>query len=176
MTEQDLESALLAVIPAAENLVAPHRRRLDTNAALGVPAHVTVLYPFLPASAVDETVRGELARLFSAFPRFSVTFDRTDWFGENVLWLGPSDPAPFRALTDLVYAAFPACPPFGGEFEDAVPHLTVGHSRPVAEMRAAEAAVRPGLPVSGPVTEVTLMTGPADGGAHWTRSATFPLG
>ena len=29
------------------------------------------------------------------------------WFGDAVVFLGPADPVPFRALTDLVFAAFP---------------------------------------------------------------------
>ncbi|MGH3167133.1 MAG: 2'-5' RNA ligase family protein [Trebonia sp.] len=176
MTGQNLTSVLLAEIPEAESLVAPHRRRLDSNASLGIPAHVTVLYPFLPATALDAGVRGELARLFATFPRFSFTLDRTDWFGESVLWLAPRDPAPFSALTELVFAAFPDYPPFEGQHDEVVPHLTVGHERPIGELRAAEEAIRPGLPVSGSVTAVTLMTGPASDDAPWTKAAAFPLG
>jgi 2'-5' RNA ligase len=172
----DLASALLAEIPAAEELVSPQRRRLDSNAALGIPAHVTVLFPFLPGDALDVSVHAQLARLFASFPRFACTLDHTDWFGENVLWLGPRDPAPFRALTELVFAAFPQCPPFAGEYAEVVPHLTVGHSRPIDELRAAETAVLPGLPVSGSVTTVTLMTGLLNDSAPWTRAAVFPLG
>lgn len=175
MTGHDLASVLLAEIPAAEDLVAPQRRRLDPNASLGVPAHVTVLYPFLPASALGPEVRGELARLFASFPKFSFTLDRTDWFGENVLWLGPRDPGPFSALTELVVAAFPDYPPFEGQHDEVIPHLTVGHTRPIGELRAAEAAIRPGLPVSGSVTAVTLMTGPASDDAPWTKADEFPL-
>lgn len=167
---------LLVEIPAADSLLAPYRRRLDSNASLGIPAHVTILYPFLPASAVGETVRGELTRLFASFRRFSFTLDRTDWFGEDVLWLGPQDPAPFRALTDLVFASFPDYPPFGGQHAEVVPHLTVGHARPAGELRAAEAAIRPGLPVSGSVTAVTLMSAPVGDGAPWAKVAEFPLG
>ena len=169
-------SVLLVEIPEAERLVAPHRRRLDANASLGIPAHVTVLYPFRPGSALDTTALGELARLFASFPRFSFTFDRTGWFGEDVLWLGPRDPAPFRTLTDLVFAAYPDYPPFEGQHSEIIPHLTVGHNRPVGELRAAEAAVRPGLPVSGSATAVTLMTGPAADDAPWTKVTEFPLG
>jgi hypothetical protein len=36
------ESALLVTVPAAEPAVARHRSRLDTSAAVGVPAHITV--------------------------------------------------------------------------------------------------------------------------------------
>jgi hypothetical protein len=38
------ESAL--VVPEAEPLVKPFRDRYDPSAAAGVPAHITLLYPF----------------------------------------------------------------------------------------------------------------------------------
>jgi hypothetical protein len=176
MTDQDLESVLLLEVPEAEPVVASHRRRLDANASLGIPAHVTVLFPFVPPGDLDDAARTDLTRLFASFPRFSYTFDCIGWFNEDVLWLGPRDPAPFRALTELVFAAFSGFPPFGGQYAEVIPHLTVGHNQPLADLRAAEAAVRPGLPVAGPATAVTLLTGPANGSAPWTRVTTFPLG
>ena len=108
------ESALLVTVPAAEPAVARHRSRLDTSAAVGVPAHITVLYPFLPPDLIDADTHATLARLFASVPGFRFTLDQTRWFPDPVLWLGPSDPAPFSALTGLVAAAFPSCPPYGG--------------------------------------------------------------
>ena len=37
-----------------EQAVGPFRARYDRAAAWGVPAHVTVLYPFLPPSRIDD--------------------------------------------------------------------------------------------------------------------------
>jgi hypothetical protein len=45
------ESALLVTVPAAEPAVARHRSRLDTSATVGVPAHITVLYPFAASAS-----------------------------------------------------------------------------------------------------------------------------
>lgn len=51
-------TAVIAAIPAAEPAVGPHRAHLDRAARWGVPAHVTVLYPFLdPASFDTEALR-----------------------------------------------------------------------------------------------------------------------
>ena len=177
MTE---ESVLLITVPAAEPAVARHRSRLDSSAAVGVPAHITVLYPFLPPGLIDADVRTTLARLFAAVPAFRFTLDRTGWFpGSPVLWLGPSDPAPFSRLTDLVAATFPSCPPYGGQFAEVIPHLTVGEGAPLADLQAAGDAVRPHLPIPAEATEVTLMTGPpprsAPAGGRWTPVAAFPL-
>jgi 2'-5' RNA ligase len=114
-------------------------------------------------------------------PRFSFTLDRVRWFGESVVWLGPSDESPFRALTALAAEAYPSCSPSGGIYEDVVPHLTIGQGDGLAELRAAAEAVRPLLPIAAGATEVTLMTGPdprrpPGSPGEWRTVASFPLG
>jgi hypothetical protein len=176
-----MQRALLLAVPAAEAAVGAHRARLDASARDGVPAHLTVLYPFLPPAEIGPGVLAELSRLFAGTPRFDFTLDRVRWFGESVVWLGPSDEAPFRALTARAALAYPSCPPYGGAHPDTVPHLTIGHRGEPAELRAAAEAVRPLLPIAAKATEVTLMAGP-EPGAHpgppgqWRTVASFPLG
>jgi 2'-5' RNA ligase len=167
-------SGLIIEVPEAEPAVARLRERFDASAALGIPAHITVLFPFMPPSTIDPAVLAELADLFAAVSRFRFRLDHTDWFGDEVLWLGPRDPGPFRALTEAVHQAFPAFPPFEGQFSDVVPHLTVGKGHPVTDLRAAEESVEEHLPVDGHATEVTLVTQQSAGG-RWTRAAVFAL-
>jgi 2'-5' RNA ligase superfamily len=167
-------SALIVEIPRAEPAVRRFRQRLDPAAALGVPAHITVLTPFIPPAGLDTAVLGQLARLFAAVPRFTFRLDRTQWFGDQVIWLAPSDPGPFRVLTQRVAGAFPAYPPYGGRFDDVMPHLTIGDGQPAASLRAAEQSVRPLLPVTGEVTAVALITQEIAGGP-FARAATFSL-
>lgn len=185
MIAENLSSALLVRVPAAEGAVGAHRARLDLSAKDGVPAHLTVLYPFLPPAEIGSGVVAALADLFGCVPRFSFSLDRVGWFDEAVVWLGPSDDAPFRALTALTAAAYPSCPPYGGRYLEPQPHLTIGHDAPAAELRAAAAAVAPLLPIAAAVTEVTLMAGPDPGQpsgplsgprAQWATIASFPLG
>ena len=177
----DWESALLVAVPEAEPAVGEHRARLDPSARDGVPAHLTVLYPFLPPASVDGAVLASLRRLFAGFPAFDVTVDRVKWFGEEVVWLAPRDDRPFRALTGAAFAAFPGCPPYGGGYADVIPHLTIGDGGDLAQMRSAAEAVRRHLPVEARVTEVTLMAGPAPGNlaippGQWRTLTAFPLG
>ena len=76
-----------------------------------------------------------------------------------------------------MHAAFPQCPPFGGAFADVIPHLTVGdrpEGGPVA-LHAAEAEVRPALPIRTRVSLAWLMTGTQAPGS-WQLRVTFPLG
>ena len=120
------ESALLVVVPAAEPAVGEHRARLDPSARDGVPAHLTVLYPFLPPALIDDAVLASLTALFAAFPAFAFTLDRVSWFGDDVVWLGPRDARPFRALTRLAWEAFPPAPPTAASTPTSIPHLTIG--------------------------------------------------
>jgi 2'-5' RNA ligase superfamily len=169
-----LQSVLLVEVPEAEPAVARHRERLDANALLGIPAHVTVLFPFMPPQMIGPPVLGDLERLFAAVRRFRFELARTDWFGDEVLWLALRDPVPFRALTQCVYEAFPGFPPFGGRHDDVIPHLTVGSGHPVEDMRAAEKSVREHLPIGACAAAVTLMTEQSAGG-QWARAARFAL-
>jgi 2'-5' RNA ligase len=168
------QSALIVEVPEAESAVAGLRAQLDASAPLGIPAHFTVLFPFMPPGAIGPAVLTELADLLGTVSRFRFRLGRTEWFGDEVLWLAPHDPGPFRALTQAVYQAYPAYPPFEGRHSDVVPHLTVGIGHPVADLRAAEESVRVHLPVDGHATVVTLMTEQSAGG-RWAKAATFAL-
>src|SRR3984957_1994155 len=174
VTSPAAHSGLIVEVPEAEPAVARLRERLDASAPLGIPAHITVLFPFMPPGTIDPAVLDELAGLFAAVSRFGFRLDRTDWFGDEVLWLGPDDPGPFRALTEPVHRAYPAYPPFEGQFSDVIPHLTVGHGHPVTDLRAAEESVRTRLPIDGFADAVTLVT-QATAGGRWTRTAIFAL-
>ncbi|MGH4008050.1 MAG: hypothetical protein ACRDTH_07805 [Pseudonocardiaceae bacterium] len=46
------------------------RARLDPCAAVGAPAHVTVIYPFLPQDELTGTVLDKLLGLVAAHPKF----------------------------------------------------------------------------------------------------------
>ena len=168
------ESVLLVEVPAAEAAVGQHREHFDANAPLGIPAHITVLSPFMPPHMINPLALAELERVFASIRRFHFQLAATDWFGEETLWLAPTDPAPFRALTDGVYEAFPAFPPFGGQHDVLVPHLTIGHGRPVSELRAAEKSIQAQLPIEAEAATVTLMTEQSAGG-QWAKAATFNL-
>ena len=163
----------MVVVAEAEPAVAHLRSQLDPVARLGVPAHVTVLFPFIPASEIRDEVTVRLAALFRTVPAFQHNFARTAWFGDDVLWLA-SDAAPLcRSLTQLVWAAFPAYPPFEARFDDVVQHLTVADRGPLDDMRAAEDTVQQHLPISAMTRAVTLVVEQPSG--RWDAAKSFPL-
>jgi len=106
-------------------------------------------FPFAAPDAIAGAVIERVAAAVASVRGFDCEFARVCWFGEDVVWLAPEPAGPFRALTNMVHAAFPQFPPFGGVYADVVPHLTVGN-RPggdSAALRAAEIEITPLLPV-----------------------------
>lgn len=174
--ELETLSALIVTIPEAEEAVARHRVQFDDAAAFGIPAHVTVLFPFMPPSAVDNEVMDILTAAVGSVQSFHVSFETTGWFGRNVLWLAPQPAACFGALIEAVAAAFPDYPPFEGRHDVVIPHLTVGHDvAPGSRLEEAEAQVKERLPIHADVTEVSLWCG-TDVPGGWHRTMGFPLG
>ena len=169
-------SALIVPIPEAEPVVARHRDRLDRAASWGVPAHVTVLFPFLPPASLEPRVLDALARLTATVPAFFLTLTDIAWFGDRVVWLKPDPAAPFRQLTAAVTGRYPQCRPYEGQFADVIPHLTLGHDHPQPVLQAAAAEVRPRLPIHARVSTLRLIIGRREPGALWTTHAEFPLG
>ncbi|WP_232667925.1 2'-5' RNA ligase family protein [Pseudonocardia sp. TRM90224] len=165
-------SGLVVLVPAAEPLVGELRAELDAHAAWGVPAHVTVLVPFLDPAAIDDAVLAALREVVATVPAAEVTFERVEWFGDDLVWLAPEPSAPFAALTAAVSERF-GLRPYGGVHEP-VPHLTVAHDAPLPRLRAAADELAGGLPVRAAVTEVALIAGRREP-ESWTTVATFPL-
>jgi 2'-5' RNA ligase len=170
-------TAVIIPVAPAEAAVSEHRRRLDVAASWGVPAHVTVLHPFVPPTAMDDNVVTRLAAVVAATSAFDSTFDRCEWFGDDVLWLAPDRDQEFRDLTSRVVERFPSYLPYGGEFDDVVPHLTVGDSRrgTIDELKAAESDLSGKLPVTARIEHALLIAG-TDQPGGWRTLATLPLG
>lgn len=168
------QTALVVEVPAAEAVVGRWRARYDRAARAGVPAHVTVCFPFLAPDAVDEDALTELA---GSVEPFTTRFATTGTFGEAVLWLAPEPAEPFRALTRAVFETFGVLP-YGGAHggpdrgvDGAVPHLTVAEHPDDPDEVGRD--VTAGLPVDQEVTALTLLQGTFEDG--WRVRRRFPL-
>jgi 2'-5' RNA ligase len=169
------ESALIVAVPEAEALVSRFRDKYDPSAAVGVPAHVTLLYPFLRPDAIDAGVVAALAKIFASARPCDVVFERCGRFEPKTLWLAPEPAAPFLDLTRRLVARWPQCPPYLGTIalEDVVPHLTVADSITGDLLDRIEMAVAGGLPVRTRLAEATLIVSET---GRWTTRGTFPIG
>ncbi|MEU5955934.1 2'-5' RNA ligase family protein [Streptomyces sp. NPDC047525] len=160
----------------AEAVVGPFRDALDHTASWPVPAHLTVLYPFLTPERITKTVIDDVRACLAAVPAFACTFSRVAWFGQDVMWLAPDPDAPFRALTAAAVRRFPECPPYRGAHPDPTPHLTVGstHLADLTGMRQAAGELEAMLPITARIDCVRLIAG-NDAPGSWRTVGEFTL-
>lgn len=158
-------TALILPVLSADVLLRPWRSQWDAPA--GVPAHVTLLHPFVPS--IERPAVEELAEVLSATQPFSFELTRVERVAE-VVWLAAEPAAPFAALIGELAARWPECAP---AHDPVVPHVTVVQS-PDAELRERVAAGLPQrLPLRARAAEVWLMGGSGDG---WSLRSRFALG
>ncbi len=126
-------SAIVVPFPLPGPLEAIRLEHVD-NARLGVPAHVTLLFPFVPAAELTVEDIEQAAEVVRRTTRFDVTFSDVRTFdpgptAEGAAWLAPEPPAPFIAMTNALAAAFPGYLPYGGIHDTEIPHLTLANAR-----------------------------------------------
>lgn len=168
------ESALIVPVPEAEPIVGVWRERYDDSARTGVPAHVTLLYPFLETADITPEDVERLSALFadvSATPFRLVAARR---FSRGVLYLAPEPEGFFRDLTRRIWELYPHRPPYGGAFDDVIPHLTVAQVPDHSLLDGVEATVARQLPVDAHAGEAWLMLQAPDG-EQWRAGHRFPF-
>jgi 2'-5' RNA ligase len=154
-------SALVVLAPEAEGLVKPFRDRYDPSAAAGMPAHITLLYPFRSPAEPSAQVLENLQDCFARFAPFAFSLAAIRRFPSEVLYLAPEPDAPFRQLTTAICARFPDTPPYGGKFADVIPHLTVAQVQDEQDLdritRDFTLAASGMLPIAASAADVALM-------------------
>jgi hypothetical protein len=155
-------TALIVAVPEAEYAVRALRLEYDSSAAAGVPAHITILFPFARPEEIDEAA---VAELITPFRAFDFVLDRVERFEEGGVWLHPNPSAPFADLTAAIWQRWPEYPPYEGRWAEPIPHLTVSET-PID--------VQVELPIDCRAREVTLIE--EDGEGRWAERGRFPLG
>ena len=165
------ESALLIPVPEAEPLVSEWRAQYDWSARRGVPAHITLLYPFVPTERVDDELLHALRELFAPLPPITFELPRVARFAE-VAWLAPEPSEPFKVLIELIVARFPDFPPYAGVHDQVIPHLTVAEGGIDLQDRV-ESALAGRLPISAHARDVAFLFEDDEG--LWHEAHRFPL-
>ena len=164
---------LIVPVLEAEAKIRPARTEYVPVWADGVPAHVTLLFPFLRLDQLDAAGQADLASLFAATPPIRATFSEVGQFPPDVVYLAPEPRDWFIVLTEALSHRFGLLP-YGGIHPSIVPHLTVARHPDPAALAEITTSLVTYLPIEADVREVWLMEEAADG--HWDRAATFPLG
>ena len=93
------KSALMVLVPQSEAVVRPFRDRYDPSAAEGVPAHITVLYPFKSPDKIDDATLCQLRDYFLCLEPIPFSLSTIGRLPTEVLYLVPQPDEPFRQLT-----------------------------------------------------------------------------
>lgn len=170
------ESALVILVPEAEPFVDRTRQRYDPSSAVGMPAHITLNYPFLPGQRVDAEDIDQLRALFSGFPPLRFNLVEVRRFFDTV-YLAPEPSEPLMRMIQAVAACYPGSPPYGGMFAEVVPHLSLAQSDNEAELELVLREFAPGsegkLPIEAAADEVWLMDNQS---GRWETRLAFRLG
>ena len=163
-------AALVVLVPEAEPVIGASRTLHTQDGAAGMPAHVTLLYPFAPIGAVDidavrDDRRGDPAVCVRAPRRPRVA-------GRRRLPRATTGRALRRAHAWSA-ARFPDYPPYGGIHDDVVPHVTVVHTGDPRARADAAASVAGSLPIRCDADEIWLMH---EVNGRWRGHTPFPLG
>jgi hypothetical protein len=170
----DRRTALVVVLADDDPTVRGFRQRHDPAAARGIPAHVTIVFPFVAGGADDPVLLAELGALYGKAAPFDVELARVERFPDHV-WLAPEPQERFVELVERTTARFPDHPPYEGAFAEIVPHLTVGSGEGIDAIdEAARSELGPQLPLHDRATAVSLLEEQPDG--IWVNRTSFPLG
>ncbi len=170
-----LESALIIAVPEAEPIIRGWRERFDWSAGVSVPAHITIDYPFIPPDKLTPEVLADLREFFAQFAAFEFTLSETRRF-PTVLYLAPSPDVPFKALTQAAVERYPDYPPYGGEYAEWIPHLTIADRLEAAQLGDFEREFLnqhgAQLPVKAKASEVRLIDNTS---GRWETRLSFRL-
>lgn len=156
-----LRTALVVTVPEADESVRDIRLAHDPSATLGLPAHITLLFPFAPSDAVDEHA---LHEVFDGRAAFDFILDRVQRWDDGIVWLHPEPSMPFEKLTRAIWQRWPEYPPYGGIYPTIIPHLTLSE-QPI-EVDVA-------LPIRSRARAIALVEEAPDG--VWSTRHVFPL-
>ncbi len=169
------ESSLVICVPQAEELVNPFRQLHDPVAQLGMPAHITLLYPFLAPNRINKNVIATLNNLFFQYSRFLFQLKYIRSFPET-LWLAPNLPRCFKKLTQAIVSSYPERQPYGGIYNEVIPHLTIADRKTPEELSQIahkfEAIASKYLPLESLADKVKLFI---KNQGNWQEAHSFAL-
>ncbi|MGH3887194.1 MAG: 2'-5' RNA ligase family protein [Pseudonocardiaceae bacterium] len=143
-------------MPAADGLLASVGARYPGTVREGVPAHVSLLYPFVTAAELDEGVISALGELFAEQVPMPVEFVKC-YRRDGFVALRPE---PIEGLTGLLGEArrrWPEVVPYEGLYGDVEPHVTVALRASEETAVTIEQEVTAELPISADLREAWLV-------------------
>ncbi|GAB2755429.1 2'-5' RNA ligase family protein [Salinifilum aidingensis] len=149
-------TGLVLPVPEADPVLTTVRQGFPGALLRENPAHISLLYPFLDAAAVDERTVDALDGIVRAQGTASLTLAECRREEDGFVYL-PADSTEVAALADAVRTRWPDVAPHEGRGGVTAPHVTVASG--VAEETATQiqTTVTGVLPVLAVLEEVWLV-------------------
>ena len=169
-SEQSAVTVRAVLPPAHERL----RRASVGDAIDGLPAHLTMLYPFVDPARLGPWVRRRLAEVSATVPAFEYRLvGAGTWPDAIYVAVDPVDP--FVELQRRLAAAFPGFPIYGTDPGfDFVPHVTVAEGPPIHDPATLDDPAWSSLPRPGRAAFIEVIARPT--AAPWRTIWRLPLG
>ncbi len=167
--------AIVVPLPRCDSLLDDVATRLGIDRPVGMPAHVTLLYPFVDAAQLVAGMAAKAQQALSHVEPFACkfsTFGRFTFPTPTALYLQPTPIEPFKAMIAALERAF-GLRSYGGQHEQVIPHMTPVEGDDVDLWGRTESAVRRSLPVSETIRTFSIYRQTDSG---WQEAFTLPLG
>jgi 2'-5' RNA ligase len=165
-----VETALVIVIEDAGPFDGVRGEFAVEAVASGVPFHITLLYPFAPAT---EAVVAETRAFFAERPALEFELTRVAAW-PRVVYAVPEPDVELRECMHDLFERFPESPPYGGIHDEVIPHATLGEEVDGPAVRdEIERRLEPHLPRRCQARDVALLEEFAPG--RWRERERFPF-
>jgi len=169
------ESVILIPVQRADPIVRKWREKYDAVALHGIPAHITLLFPFQPPNEINTQTIEKLKQVFVNVKQFAFFLEKINTF-PFVIFLEPSARSMFIILTKEIIRAFPKYPQYGGKFRSITPHLTVGQLSSEQKIDSIKKRIvkdiQNKLPIKSKAEEAWLMI---KNNTEWSLKHRFPF-
>jgi 2'-5' RNA ligase len=167
-------TALVVPVRAADPVIGEHRRAHTSSGGAGMPAHATLLAPFIHSSRLDNLDRHRLNDTVGRFPAFDLRLSAFGVFEHiGCLWLAPQPRKQFVEMTKALLEIYPEVDYPPGGAAEIVPHVTIGSRLTGEQQEEIQRELRPKLPIRGRADRVVLYERDTKGG--WRARQTFAL-
>jgi 2'-5' RNA ligase len=150
------QTGLVIPVQAADALLAAVGTRYPGTVREGVPAHVSLLYPFVAAAELDERVSGALGELVAEQAPMPVQLAEC-YHREGFVALRPDPIDGLRELISKTHRRWPDVVPYEGAYRDVEPHVTVALRCSEETAVTIEREVTARLPLSAELREAWLV-------------------
>jgi 2'-5' RNA ligase superfamily len=165
------QTGLVIPVPAADALLASVGARYPGTVREGVPAHLSLLYPFVAAAELDERVTCALGELLVKQAPMPVQFAEC-YRHDGFVALRPDPLDGLKELVNKTRRQWPDVVPYEGVYGDVEPHLTVAMRCSAETAVTIEQEVTVELPISAELREAWLVA--FEG--QWTLRERFEFG